>query len=197
MYDLNQSIKNWSSAISQNGTCSTDEMQELEAHLREQVADLVDVGLSEQEAFSVGVSRIGKPGEVCGEYEKVSPMRLWRRRLFILLWAAPAIGTGCFAAILLLPKAQAIWQSADTSGAPAWPLATSRLIFELVVHYGVYILIAAVAAMILFDSRAKSWSRHRHLPVSVLAFSANAAVLIALTCLCILFAIIVPAAMAR
>ncbi len=190
MYDLNRSIRNWSSAISQNGACSTDEMQELETHLREQVADLVDVGLSEQEAFSVGVSRIGKPGEVCAEYEKVSPMRLWCRRLFILLWAAPAIGIGCFTAIMLVPKAQAMWQSADMSGAPQWPLDTPIFIFELVVHYGVYILIAAVAAMILFDSRVTSWSRHRHLPVSVIAFSANFAVLIAVTLLCIAFAMV-------
>ena len=54
-----------------------------------------------------------------------------------------------------------------------------------------------IAGMILFDSRATSWSRHRHLPVSVIAFSANFAVLVAVTILCIVFAMIFPAALAH
>jgi hypothetical protein len=196
MYDLNQSINHWKSAIAQNGTCSTDEVQELEAHLREQVADLVEAGLAEQEAFSVGLSRMGAPGDLCAEYEKVSPMRFWRRRLYTLLLAAPAVGVGVFTAIFLLPKLEHMWSEAGMGGIPGnhqWVLEIPVLILESLCRYGGYALVVAVAAVIFFDSRAASWSRFRYLPFSAIAFSVNFAVLIAITSACIAFAIVAPA----
>ena len=193
MYNLNKSITNWKLAMSRKGACSKDEMQELEAHLREQVADLVDVGLSEQEAFSVGVSRLGVLNELCAEYAKASPMRIWRHRLCTLLLAAPAVGIGAFVAVFLLPKAQLMWEQANMDGAPQWLLATPLLIFESLFLYGHYALIAVVAAMILFDSRATSWSRYRFLPFGVIAFSVNVAVLVAIATTCTAIALVAPA----
>ena len=194
MYDLDHSIANWRATIARNGTCSTDELEELEAHLREEIEALAELGLSEQEAFSIGVSRMGNSGAISSEYAKASPLRLWFRRLRIFLLAAPAIGVGAFAAVFLAPKAQAIWAHADPSGnGPRWILDTSVVIFESLLRYGPYLLIGAVLAMILSDSRARSWSRYQHLPVSVIAFSANLAILVALTSLCLALAIIAPA----
>ena len=178
--------------MSRKGTCSKDELQELETHLREQVAGLVDVGLSEQEAFSVGVSRLGVPNELCAEYAKASPMRIWRHRLCTLLLAAPAVGIGAFVAIFLLPKAQHMWEIANMDGAPQWLLDTPIIIFESLLLYGHYALIAVVAATILFDSRATSWSRYRFLPFSVIAFSVNVAVIVAIASTCTAFAMVAP-----
>lgn len=88
MFDLNDSIRCWKSAFEQHEGCSTDDVQELESHLREEVAALERSGLSEQEAFMVGVSRLGNPGEVCNEYAKANPGRLWQNRMY---WMAVGV----------------------------------------------------------------------------------------------------------
>ena len=193
MYDLGQSIINWKSAISNDGRCSTDEVEELETHLRDQIADLVDVGLSEQEAFTIAVSRLGVPNELCSEYEKASPMRLWRKRIFALFLAVPALGFGAFTAVFLLPKLLAVWEGLGIEVGQRWILEIPVVIFESLFHYGVYALIALIFAMILFDARAKSPSRYRYLPFSVIAHSVNFAVFIGITCVGIGFALVAPA----
>jgi hypothetical protein len=70
MFDLNQQIDRWISAFAKQGACSSDELQELESHLREEIAALVAAGRSQQEAFSKSVSRLGDPHEICGEFAK-------------------------------------------------------------------------------------------------------------------------------
>lgn len=97
MFDLNHTIDNWRSAFSQSGECSKEDVQELESHLREQVAALTKSGLSEQEAFLVSVSRLGIPNEVCAEYAKANPVQMWRHRLY---WMAA--GVFCWIAITCL-----------------------------------------------------------------------------------------------
>ena len=179
--------------MSRKGACSQDEMQELEAHLREQVIDLVDVGLSEQEAFSVGVSRMGDPNELCAEYAKASPVRIWRQRLCTLLLAVPALGIGALVAIVLLPRVVVIWEVANPDGVSQWLLSTPVTIFESLFRYGPYALIALVAAMILFDSRSTTWSRYRVLPFGVIAFSVNVAVIVAIAATCAALALVFPA----
>jgi len=88
MFDLNDSIRCWRSAFSQHEECSAEDVQELESHLREEVAALERSGLSEQEAFSVSVSRLGPPDEVCGEYAKADPGQLWGHRIY---WMAAGV----------------------------------------------------------------------------------------------------------
>src|SRR5688572_27971347 len=70
MFDLNHKIDCWKSAFAKKKTCSTDELQELESHLREEIAALVAAGRSEQEAFSASVSRLGDPDKICSEFAK-------------------------------------------------------------------------------------------------------------------------------
>ena len=193
MYDLNESITHWKSVLSEKGACSRDEVNELEAHLREQVADLVEVGLSEREAFSVGVSRLGTPNALGTEYAKASPMRIWRHRLATLLLAAPALGIGAFVAIFLLPRAQAMWETANLDGAPQWLLSTPSTIFQSLFHYGLYGLVALVAATIALDSRTTSGFRYRFLPFGVIAFTVNAAALVAIALTCTALALVAPA----
>ena len=70
MFDLNQQIDSWKSAFAKKQACSIDELQELESHLREEIAALVAAGRSEQEAFAVSVSRLGDPDKICIEFAK-------------------------------------------------------------------------------------------------------------------------------
>jgi cytochrome c assembly protein len=77
MFDLDQQIDRWKSAFVKKAACSSDELQELESHLREEIAALVTAGCCEQEAFSESVSRLGDPHEICGEFAKNESRFLW------------------------------------------------------------------------------------------------------------------------
>lgn len=77
MFDLDQQIDRWKSAFAKKAACSSDELQELESHLREEIAALVTAGCCEQEAFSESVSRLGDPHEICGEFAKNESRFLW------------------------------------------------------------------------------------------------------------------------
>jgi hypothetical protein len=70
MFDLNQQIARWKRDFAANGTCSTDELEELESHLREEIATLLAAGLAHEEAFAKSVARIGEPDAVCSEFAK-------------------------------------------------------------------------------------------------------------------------------
>ena len=70
MFDLDRQIDCWKSAFSQKAACSSDELLELESHLRDQTAALVAAGRSEQEAFCESVARLGDPTKIGGEFAK-------------------------------------------------------------------------------------------------------------------------------
>lgn len=99
MFDLNEAISNWKLSFGQNGKCGTEDVLELEVHLREQVGILVRSGLSEREAFLVGISRLGAPEEISDEYAKADPAQFWRHRC---LWMA--VGVLCWWSLALLKE---------------------------------------------------------------------------------------------
>ncbi len=77
MFDLDHQIDLWKSAFAKKAACSSDELLELESHLREDIAALVAAGRSEREAFCESVSRLGDPTEICGEFAKNESRFLW------------------------------------------------------------------------------------------------------------------------
>ncbi len=70
MFDLNRQIDLWKRAFWAKGTCSTDELEELESHLREQIEAMMAAGVSPEEAFAQSISRLGDPHAVCREFAK-------------------------------------------------------------------------------------------------------------------------------
>ncbi len=70
MFNLDQEVDHWKSAFAKTAACSSDELLELESHLREEIAALVAAGRSEQEAFCESVARLGDPTNIGGEFEK-------------------------------------------------------------------------------------------------------------------------------
>lgn len=70
MFDLNQEIDRWKRAFTTQKTCSRDELEELESHLREEIASLVAAGHYHEAAFRQGVARLGDAAAVCGEFAK-------------------------------------------------------------------------------------------------------------------------------
>lgn len=77
MFDLDQQIDRWKSAFARQAACSSDELLELESHLREDIAAVVAAGRSEQEAFRECVARLGDPAKIGGEFAKNESRFVW------------------------------------------------------------------------------------------------------------------------
>src|SRR3954453_8934905 len=77
VFDLEQQIDGWKSAFAKKAGCSSDELLELESHLREEFAALVAAGRPEQEAFCESVARLGDPTKIGGEFAKNSSRFVW------------------------------------------------------------------------------------------------------------------------
>ena len=78
-YDLDGEIGRWRSfALRRDGVTETD-VDELEDHLRQQVDDLVTGGLRVDEAFLIGVKRMGDLDELSREFAREHSDRLWKQ----------------------------------------------------------------------------------------------------------------------
>jgi len=71
MFDLEASVRAWTDGLRLRGAFRSEDIVELEGHLREEVDGLVKVGLSTEEAFLVAEHRIGRPDALAAEYAKV------------------------------------------------------------------------------------------------------------------------------
>jgi hypothetical protein len=77
--DLEVQIGQWRSFLQRQRAVSPPDVNELEDHLRDQVADLERAGLSGDEAFLVAVKRIGSLDAVSREFAREHSERLWRQ----------------------------------------------------------------------------------------------------------------------
>jgi len=85
---LEERIDLWRSYLSRRQAISTVDVAELEDHLREQVAKLVEAGLDDDEAFLVAVKRLGALDALSREFAREYSERLWKQ----LVVASPESG---------------------------------------------------------------------------------------------------------
>ena len=64
MDPLESEIAAWRAIVAQSPAVGDRDVEELEAHLRDQIADLDAAGLTVDEAFLIAVKRIGRLDEV-------------------------------------------------------------------------------------------------------------------------------------
>jgi hypothetical protein len=79
MESLEVEIAEWRSFVGRGAAVNGREVEELEAHLRDQIADLNAAGLAADEAFLVAVKRMGKLDELSREFAREHSGRLWRQ----------------------------------------------------------------------------------------------------------------------
>lgn len=79
MNSLESQIAEWRAYVGQERTVDGPDIEELEAHLRDQMADLCDAGLSEDEAFLVAVKRMGDVDGLSREFAREHSDRLWKQ----------------------------------------------------------------------------------------------------------------------
>ncbi|HEX7061194.1 MAG TPA: permease prefix domain 1-containing protein [Woeseiaceae bacterium] len=76
---LEEQIQQWRSYLHRRQAIHAVDVEELEDHLREQVATLVDQKLSPDEAFLVAVKRLGALDALSREFAREHSERLWKQ----------------------------------------------------------------------------------------------------------------------
>ena len=82
-FHLDQAIAAWREQFRRDRAFLADDLDELEAHLRDHVDRLVAAGLSERDAFKAARQRLGSDVQLASEYRKV---RFGRRKRVRHLW---------------------------------------------------------------------------------------------------------------
>jgi hypothetical protein len=85
---IDEQIDQWRSYLRRRQAIHPVDVAELEDHLREQIAVLVDAGLAADEAFLVAVKRMGDLDALSREFAREHSDRLWKQ----LVVAAPRSG---------------------------------------------------------------------------------------------------------
>src|SRR3712207_1910148 len=80
---LEEQIDRWRSYLRRRQVIHSVDVAELEDHLREQVAVLVDAGLATDEAFLVAVKRMGKLDALSREFAREHSERLWKQLVVV------------------------------------------------------------------------------------------------------------------
>ena len=81
MFDLEQHISQWRSQFADGPNYNRADLEELEAHLREEIEKLSTESLSEEECFWLASHRLGAPSQLGPEFAKNRWGLRWRRRL--------------------------------------------------------------------------------------------------------------------
>jgi hypothetical protein len=80
---LEEQIGQWRSYLLRRQAIHSVDVAELEDHLREQIATLVDAGLSTDEAFLVAVKRMGALDALSREFAREHSDRLWKQLVVV------------------------------------------------------------------------------------------------------------------
>src|ERR671920_1664502 len=76
---IEEQIDRWRSYLRRRQAIHSVDVAELEDHLREQIAVLVDAGLAPDEAFLGAVKRMGTLDPLSGEFAREHSDRLWKQ----------------------------------------------------------------------------------------------------------------------
>ncbi len=76
---LEDQIAEWRAYVRRRQALHRPDVEELEGHLRDQLAALTDAGLAGDEAFLVAVKRMGSLDELSREFARAHSERLWKQ----------------------------------------------------------------------------------------------------------------------
>ena len=107
---LEEQITHWRQFVRRRPAIHARDVEELEDHLRDQVATLTQSGLGHDEAFLVAVKRMGNLDALSREFAQEHSERLWKQ---LVIGDEPGNGSGQFArrefiVVLLLAAAAAL-----------------------------------------------------------------------------------------
>lgn len=144
---LERQIERWRAHVRTPRTITRADTDELEDHLREQIASLCDDGLSEDEAFLVAVKRMGAIDALTQEFAREHADRLWKQLVLSgdggsagdaratgqILRMRVAIGLAVAAAVAI--KLPALFGIDFASGRAFYPLNMAFFILPFIAAY--------------------------------------------------------------
>ena len=80
---LESQIAQWRGFVERHRAISASDVDEMEDHLREQIADLSASGLSDDESFLVAVKRLGNVDAISREFAREHSERLWKQLVLV------------------------------------------------------------------------------------------------------------------
>jgi hypothetical protein len=95
MPDFEEKIAAWRRQMQAAGIKTPVPLDELESHLRDEVEQQVQSGLSAPEAFAAAAERVGQAAALKSEFARVGGTKEARRKY---LWRGAALGVGMFVA---------------------------------------------------------------------------------------------------
>ena len=154
MFNVDEQIRQWRRELNNAEVCHASDLEELEIHLRDEIKNLGDKGLSNEEAFVVASRRLGDRGSLTHEFAKVNAHALLARRI---LW----ICVGVLAA-MLIPRMAATITHAAALGALTWGMTQQGLYILLPTIQTVSLVTGALAVIYLVkrhcdDSTPPPW----------------------------------------
>ena len=99
MNDLETQIAAWRTYVAKSPAINGHDVDELESHLRDQIADLDAVGLDTDEAFLVAVKRMGGIDSISREFAREHSARLWKQLVLSGDDERPEAASGWVAAV--------------------------------------------------------------------------------------------------
>ncbi|MBB2922725.1 permease prefix domain 1-containing protein [Cellulomonas cellasea] len=160
--ELEAQVDRWRGYVQRRRAISTADVEELEDHLRGQVADLQATGLDDEESFLIAIKRLGNLDAVSREFAREHSERLWKQLALVPdgpddtgspAWRELAVVLGLAVGAGLAVKAGAAWITDEN--------ALARNVGLLVVPF-----VAAYFA----------WKRRLTVPVAAVLVAALAAV---------------------
>ena len=79
MQDLESQIAEWRSYVAKAPAVNGHDVDELEDHLRHQIAELTEAGLTSDEGFLIAVKRMGDLDALSREFAREHSGRLWKQ----------------------------------------------------------------------------------------------------------------------
>ena len=98
MFNLEDAIAQWRQQMLNAGLKSPVPLDELEIHLRDDIAAQARSGLEMQQAFEAAVERVGQASALKAEFEKAGDAKKARE---LKLMGAILVGTACFYALFV------------------------------------------------------------------------------------------------
>jgi hypothetical protein len=83
METMESQIAEWRGFVARGSALDGADVEELEAHLRDQIAELEASGLAEDEAFLVSVKRMGRVDALTREFAREHSGRLWKQLVLV------------------------------------------------------------------------------------------------------------------
>ncbi len=142
--DLEAQIGRWRRYLERHRALAPADVDELEAHLRDQIDELEQSGLSPDEGFLVAVGRLGRIDDISREFAREHSGRLWKQ-LVLEGSESASRGRGLGVALTMAVIAAVLVKLPDLWGAPP----------DAVVRFGALLLLSPLAVYFLIRRRCR------------------------------------------